>query len=311
MHHLSASGTSATDQVGLKGKTGWLGLDEKCFHRNFNQRGFMIEHRLAQHPLFALPRLIELSRRLPEQDVSYHSGDVPLTTVLHQGPRNGLSVEETIRRIEECRSWLVLKHVEQDPEYGALLNQCLDQVQALTEPLDPGMYRREGFIFISSPGSTTPFHLDPEYNFLLQIRGEKEVSLWEPDDHSVIPAPAMESFLAGENPHFVYQDEFQKRATVFKLTPGRGLHFPAAAPHWVQNGSEVSISFSITFLTQKYQRQKVVSALNESLRRRGLKPVPLGQSKLYDALGYHGFRAWLGARKLLKRPAETARTDYR
>jgi hypothetical protein len=311
MYNLSVSEMNTTDQVSLNRESGWLELDEERFRHNFSRRGFMIEHRLAQHPLFELPRLIELSRHLPEQDVSYHSGDVPLTTVLHQGPRNGLSVEETIRRIEECRSWMVLKHVEQDPEYAALLNQCLDQVRALTEPLDPGMYRREGFIFISSPGSTTPFHLDPEYNFLLQIRGEKEVSLWEPDDHSVIPATAMESFLAGENPHFTYQNEFQKRATVFKLTPGCGLHFPAAAPHWVQNGPEVSISFSITFLTQKYQRQTLVSALNESLRRRGLKPVPLGQSKLYDTLGYHGFRAWLSARKLLKRQAETPRTDYR
>jgi hypothetical protein len=121
----------------------------------------------------------------------------------------------------------------------------------------------------------------------------------------------MESFLAGENPHFIYQDEFQQRAAVFKLTPGRGLHFPAAAPHWVQNGPEVSISFSITFLTKKYQRQTVVSALNESLRRRGLEPVPLGQSKLYDNIGYHSFRAWLGARKLLKRQTQAPRADYR
>ena len=311
MYNLSASEMSMANQAGLDVETGWLELDKERFRHNFNRRGFLIEHGLTKHPLFELSRLIELSRRLPEQDVSYHSGDVPLTTVLHQGPRNGLSVEETMRRIEECRSWMVLKHVEQDAEYAALLNECLEQIQALTEPLDPGMYRREGFVFISSPGSTTPFHLDPEYNFLLQIRGEKEVNLWEPDDHSVISATALESFLAGENPHFTYQDEFQKRAAVFKLTPGRGLHFPAAAPHWVQNGPEVSISFSITFLTKKYQRQAVVSALNESLRRRGLKPVPLGQSRLYDTLGYHGFRAWLGARKLLKRQAETARTDYR
>ena len=40
------------------------------------------------------------------------------------------------------------------------------------------MFRREGFIFISSPGSITPFHMDPEYNFLLQIRGEKQISIW-------------------------------------------------------------------------------------------------------------------------------------
>jgi cytochrome P450 len=39
-----------------------------------------------------------------------------------------------------------------------------------SEPLAPGMCQREGFIFISSPGAVTPFHLDPEHNFLLQIK---------------------------------------------------------------------------------------------------------------------------------------------
>jgi hypothetical protein len=39
--------------------------------------------------------------------------------------------------------------------------------------------------------------------------------------------------------------------------------------------------------------------------------MPLGQSKLYDTIGYHGFRAWLGARKLLKQQAQVPRADYR
>ena len=35
---------------------------------------------------------------------------------------------------------------------------------------------REAFIFISSPNTVTPYHMDPEYNFLLQIRGTKDHS---------------------------------------------------------------------------------------------------------------------------------------
>ena len=68
-----------------------------------------------------------------------------------QTPRNGLSIEETIRRIEECRSWLVLKYVERDPEYRELLDRCVDEVQALCDPPLPGIDQREAFIFISSP----------------------------------------------------------------------------------------------------------------------------------------------------------------
>lgn len=293
------------------GASDWLEFEASTFRNNFNRRGFLVNHSLAGYPLFELPRLIELSKQLPEEHVSYSSGDVALTTVLHQGPRNGLSVAETIRQIEECRSWMVLKFVEQDPEYAALLNACLDQIQQFSEPLDPGMYRRQGFIFISSPNSLTPFHLDPEYNFLLQIRGEKEINLWPANDQQVVSRNDLEGYLSGERTHLTYREEFQERAEVFKLTPGRGLHFPAAAPHWVQNGPAVSISFSITFLTPKYARQATVSSLNESLRRHGITTMPMGQSKLYDTCGYYAFQAWLSARKLLKGQANLLKTDHR
>ena len=73
-----------------------------------------------------------------------------------------------MRRIAECGSWMVLKRVEQDPEYAALLDRCLDGVAAQAGVSLPRMLRREGFIFLSSPSAVTPFHLDPEHNFLLQ-----------------------------------------------------------------------------------------------------------------------------------------------
>jgi hypothetical protein len=98
-------------------------LDEECLPQ-FQPARLLINHQLAGIRCSKLPRLIELSKRIAGADVSYHSGDVPLTTVLHQGPRTGLSVEKTIRRIEECRSWMVLKHVEQD----RLMRRCSTRV---------------------------------------------------------------------------------------------------------------------------------------------------------------------------------------
>jgi hypothetical protein len=43
------------------------------------------------------------------------------------------SIDETIRRIEECRSWMVFKNVERDPAYRALLDTCLDQAREHSE----------------------------------------------------------------------------------------------------------------------------------------------------------------------------------
>ncbi len=157
-----------------------LELDRETFLSKLNREPFVVGHHLADHPLFALPRLVDLARRLPAEHVSYNSGDVPVTTGLYKGPQTGLSIEETIRQIEECRSWMVLKFVEDDPEYRQLLDGCLDEVRSLSESVAPGMRKRQGFIFISSASSITPYHMDPEYNFLLQVRGKKRVTNLEP-----------------------------------------------------------------------------------------------------------------------------------
>ena len=263
----------------------------------------MIGHTLADHPLFGLPRLIELSRRLPEDCVAYNSGDVPLGQGLYKGPRNGLSIEETIRRIEDCRSWMVLKFLEKDSEYADLLNTCLDEVNRLSDPVAPGMHKREGFVFISSPGSITPLHVDPEYNFLLQIRGKKTVNIVDPADRTVLSERDLENYYSGPSGEFAmrFEDRFRERASQFELGPGLGLHFPVTAPHWVENGGEVSISFSITFETPFCDRRKTLYTLNARLRELGVKkPVPVGTSRLVDSAKYLAFRTLSGAKRAMR-----------
>ena len=57
----------------------------------------------------------------------------------------------------------------------------------------------------------------------------------------------MEKFLSGDEYKHDFKDEYPDKAFTFELNPGDGLHFPLTWPHWVKNGNEVSISFSITF----------------------------------------------------------------
>src|SRR5262249_45869621 len=112
---------------------GLLEIDASIFKGSFNRRPFIIRHRLAVHPLFNLTRLVELARSLPAEDVEYNAGNIPINQDPDLTPRTGLSIEETIYRIEQCRSWMALKRVERDPEYRDLLDQCLDEIQALSE----------------------------------------------------------------------------------------------------------------------------------------------------------------------------------
>src|SRR5215510_5801327 len=235
-----------------------LDIDGKAFRAGFNRAPFLIRHHLAGHPLFSLRRLIELANRLPEEKVKYSRADISVDAGLYGGPRTGLSIRETIQRIEECRSWMVINNVELDPEYRQLLDRCLDEIQFFSEPIDRGMFRREGFIFISSPLSVTPFHMDPEYNFLLQIRGKKQISIWDSRDRSVLSETALERYFSDTDKHIVFKEEYQQKASIFELTPGTGLHFPVVAPHWVRNGAEVSVSLSVTFRTPASERRRVV-----------------------------------------------------
>lgn len=276
-------------------------LDRSVFEARFNRAPFMIGHNLASHRLFELSRLIELSQFLPEQSVEYNSGDVPVSQDPNLTPRNGLSIAETIARIEQCKSWMVLKNVEQDPEYRDVLYDCLDEMRPMVDQVAPGMRVRQAFIFISSAGSVTPFHIDPENNFLLQIRGNKHVQLFDVEDRTVMTEEQLEKFFTGAHRNMPYKPEFENRGIWYVLNPGDGLHFPVAAPHWVKNGSEVSISFSITFQTDSSQRRQSLHRWNNGLRRFGLTPSNVGQRPWVDDLKFAAVRCGRLAKKITGR----------
>ena len=258
-----------------------LDIDARAFAENFDRRPFLIGHRLCDHPLFALERVLGLAKALPASSVEYNAGDLPIGCDPSDTPRTGLSVEDTIKRIEDCRSWMVLKNVEADPEYRALLARCLSEVEVHSEPLLPGATHPEAFIFLSSPGSITPYHMDPEHNFLLQIRGSKQMTLF---DREIVPEEQRERFHRGAHRNMPFAQDYLERSVVVELQPGQAVHVPVALPHFVKNGAGVSISFSITFRTPDLYRRGEVHALNGMLRDRGFNPAPVGSHPSRDAM---------------------------
>jgi hypothetical protein len=293
----------------------YLEIDPPTFETCFDRKPFVIRHQLSDHPLFKLSRLFDLSLRLPAENVEYNAGDVGVTLDPKLTPRTGLSVQETIRRIEECRSWMVLKNVECDDEYQELLDDCLDEIKVFSEPLFKGMCKREGFVFITSPGSVTPYHIDIEHNFLLQIRGTKTMNTFDKWDRSILSEQELEAFYSGAHRNLSFKDEYQRKAGVFELQPGMGLHVPLTTPHWVKNGDQVSISFSITFRTSDSERQSLVYEANARLRKLGFAPAPFGRSLFQDSAKYHAYRVFrrgnLVLNRFRSRPEESREKNYR
>jgi ribosomal protein L16 Arg81 hydroxylase len=268
-------------------------LDPARLRTDFNHRPFPIRHDLVEHPAFTLDRLVELARRHPAELVEYNAGDLPITQDPKQTPRTGLSIEETVRRITECRSWLVLKRVELDPEYKRLLDACLDQIT----PHAPGMRQRQGFVFISSPGAVTPYHIDHEYNFLLQVRGTKTITVFE---RGVLAEEEIERFYRGEHRNLVFDErKAAAGAHPFELRPGDGVHVPVNAPHYVVNGPAASVSFSITFRTPEGDRRSSVYRVNERMRALGIPPRRVGDAPRIDHAKYLGYALYKRVQRLL------------
>ena len=277
-----------------------LAFDRTEFQRCYPERHFRCTHRLVDHPLLRMEALLELSRRLPETSIEYNAGNLAVSQDPSSTPANGLSAEETIQRIRDNRSWLVLKYVEQDPAYATLIKETLKEVIELAEPVTPGVDKLEGYIFVSSPGSVTPYHVDNEHNFLLQICGSKTMHAWHRDDREVLSEEELEVYHSGGHRNLTYDERYTARCMPYELQPGEGVFQPVTAPHWVQNGDDVSISLSVTFRSESSVREAELYRLNHRLRGLGITPAPVGTVTARDSAKYLVARAERLGRRVLR-----------
>lgn len=265
-----------------------------------------VTHSLSEHRLLQLPALVALAERLAKKNaVRAHTDQVRMGTDFTTAPdthKVERPAAEVVRDIENAKSWLALHNIQQDDEYRLLLDEVLDDLRPRVESKDPGMCYRAGWIFVTSPNAVTPYHMDHENNFILQIRGKKRLYVWDPLDRSVISERCLELFHGkGSRELVTYKDEFKAKARVFDLEPGMGGYMPRTAPHSVENGDNVSITISFTYYTNETRRTKLLHQANEVLRKRGVQPSPVGESFGRDFVKGHLFSGLLGARNLLNK----------
>jgi hypothetical protein len=202
----------------------------------------------------------------------------------------------------------MLKKIELHPEYRDLLHACIGELEALGLPFTRGIWAREGYVFISAPNQVTPYHMDPEINFLLQVRGGKTFHVLSGDDRSILTDEDIELFYAGKHQSLTFREEATRREVPFPMQPGDGVHIPVNHPHWVTTDNEVTISFALTLQTAETKRRGVIYAVNHQLRRRGLNPTPYGRSVVRDFIKHQGFRLWSGLRWCL--PIRRSTVDH-
>jgi hypothetical protein len=275
-----------------------LRIDPVQFADKFNKRHFLVEHHLQGHPLFEIPRLLELAKEVADKwpdDLYYDSG---VTNVGARWEMNtAFPVDEAIHNIESCGAWVDLKSAERNPEYGEVLDSCIsDLLQVSRGQLKKKMRRTQMAIFITSPNRLSTYHIDSECNFLLQIRGRKEISVFNRYDREVLPEEEIERSWAADTNAAIYKPELQSHAEVVTLAPGIGVHIPVNAPHWVQNGSDISVSVAILYHWWNSAYANVYAA-NYLLRKKfHMTPTPPFRSKVLDAIKQPMGAAFLWAR---------------
>jgi Cupin superfamily protein len=273
--------------------TAFLDIDREVFAAAFGRRSVAIRHRLVDHPLFTTDALAALADRLPADQVRRERGDLVLVNRGYEDSGIGLP-SETVRTIAQNRSRVSLREIQSDAAYGPLIAACHAEVGPHIGDREGGVCRTSGYIFVSSPGSTTPMHFDPEHSFLLQVKGTKKVCSAPMADRRV-STRELERYLDGAPCSF---DAMASDCDEFTLHPGDGLYLPSLVAHWVeQTGEGASVSFSIPFHTRACVRADHVHRVNKRLRRLHLKPRPPGEWDALDRAKSSLLRSWTRLRR--------------
>lgn len=263
-----------------------LDFDPDVVRSCYNLRPFVLGHHLAEHPSFDLPSLFALCRRMPPDQIQYRVGAIPGDANFDSSYaryRAGLTLDDVLERFEESNAYICIYNPERDVGYRTVLEGLLAEIAAGIESCDPVITWYSTYVFISTRDAVTPYHMDREMNFLLQVRGEKKVMLWDPRDDEIMNSAEKDRLLAAfgsERP--IYKPSFEAKAMSYELRPGMGVHHPFIAPHRVHTGPELSISLAFTFRTRKSDLWTSAHAFNQVLRRCGWSPADVGGHPIAD-----------------------------
>jgi Cupin-like domain len=273
-----------------------LTMDAQQFVANFDRAPFKVSHQLVSHPLLQLPRLVELTQSL-NRPVLFFRGDHSINQVTDSpdsaeprtfegrrlaGPE--MSAAQVIEKIESAGAWMQLRNIGTEPHYAELLRQIIEEFREPAEHNAPGLSDPRMDIFVSSPGTTTPFHVDEEHNFLLQIRGSKKLSVANGSDPAVFNNDQLRAYFKDDGELIRYSENLEQRSTHVELHPGEGLHIPAFFPHWVKNGDAVSISVGVLWHSDVTAHRRHLNRVNGWLERAGLPTAAPGEHPVVDSL---------------------------
>jgi len=260
--------------------------DKSVFQQNFNKNPFQFSHNLHGNPLFELPRLQTLANRILDEHretkgVLWQNHNAPVDAKWSDVPKKMQmdKLGEAIANLDKSGSWVLLYSVQSDPEYNEVLNQIINEVEDMVGAFKKDISIQDAYIFLASPQSVTPYHIDHETTFLFQIHGNRTANIW---DRSIVPENELENYYMGYLSAAKYKEENLAKAHTYALNAGTGVHHPSCAPHAFKNGNSYSVALGVHFCLNPLDVTSRIYQVNGLLRRVGMKPTPPGKSQWRD-----------------------------
>lgn len=286
---------------------------------DFDRTPFRFGHDLADHDALQLDSLREIVLSLPRDRVFASRADLEIDTDFdraHVEHKIERTLEETLADMATTNSYVMVRQPDSHPRLRPVLEQFMADLREQIRQRGGAGANVDGvfhdpmlYLFISSPHSVTPFHVDRYSTLLLQLQGEKDVTIWSRNDRDAVTEEELESLFGRpyvKNPTYKGAGTNQPPAT--HLRRGEGVHIPFTSAHWVKNGPAVSVSVSFICKTEaslrdanayrfNYHARRLLSRLPRPIPKPALDPV--GASRLVDATKARVIRSVSGIRRRL------------
>ena len=273
-------------------------IGQLAFDDAFPGQSVGFVHDLHHDDRLTLAAVADLADRLPRRSVIADTAKQPLLVPQGGPPRGALERPgDVIRDLQNANAWLTLLNVEDDPGMAELMNTYLDHLEmgmSAKQGKRVMMRKRVAFVFVSSPNSVTPVHFDIEHSLLMQVSGQKTVSIGRFESDAA-RRHEIDRYWDGSHGRI---ESLQPEVAAYTMTPGRAVYIPPGTPHWVHNGPAISLSVTLTYFTAATVRENRVEDFNSHLRRRHIKPREPGRSAAVDTAKSCAMGVWAMGRRL-------------
>src|SRR5262249_22738459 len=93
----------------------WIVTDRQFASEEFNKRSFEVSHRLSEHPLFQLPKLLKLAERTVTSrpsDLYFDLGEVRAGQRWDEIPQSKFSAVEAMQQLQNANAWFLFRHAQ-------------------------------------------------------------------------------------------------------------------------------------------------------------------------------------------------------